>query len=45
MIAAVLSLLAFFTCMVMGTAVTKDEVNALVHVEHGVYMVTEETYD
>jgi hypothetical protein len=41
---AVLCVLALCTSMVMGT-VTKEEVNALVHKDHGVYMVTEETYD
>ena len=43
---AVLCVLAMCcSSRVMGTAVTKEEVNALVQKDQGVYMVTEETYD
>ena len=41
---AFLGVMAFFACGVMG-AVTREEVNALVPVDHGVYIVTEETYN
>jgi len=40
---AIIGVMAIFASGVIG-AVTKEEVNALVQSDHGVYMVTEETY-
>jgi len=41
---ALVGVMAMLACRVIG-AVTKEEVNALVQSDHGVYMVTEDTYD